>query len=120
MWGEAGLRGPGQHRLTFTLYTLIRFPQLSRYCLRSLSCDGKRTSASPPLSPHHPPMGRQPSPPSRRKPPQTHQVLEDEGEGAFRVDDVVEGHDVGVLQVLQQRHCKEKRLGQGDPGLPSA
>lgn len=37
-----------------------------------------------------------------------HQVLEDEREAALRVNDVVQCHDVGVLQVLQQRHCGEK------------
>lgn len=118
MRGEAGLRGPRQHRLTFTLCTLIRFPQLSRYCLRSLSCNGKHTSACPSLGPHPPPAERQPSPRSCRKPPRTHQVLKDEGEGTLRVDDVVQGDDVGVFQVLQQRHCKERRrqVGAAGPG----
>lgn len=37
-----------------------------------------------------------------------HQVLEDEREAALRVNDVVQCHDVGVLQVLQQRHCGGK------------
>lgn len=49
--------------------------------------------------------------PARRgaAPTGTHQVLEDQGEGALRVDDVVQGDDVGVLEVLQQRHWWEKR-----------
>lgn len=34
-----------------------------------------------------------------------YQVLEDECEGAVCVDDVMQCHDVGVLQVLQQGHC---------------
>lgn len=41
-------------------------------------------------------------PPFPQKAPQTHQVLEDEGEGALCVDDVVQGDDVGMFQVLQQ------------------
>lgn len=52
----------GQARLTFTLCTLIRFPQLSRYCLRSFSCNEEHPSASsslPPLSPVRTPASLQ-------------------------------------------------------------
>lgn len=42
----------------------------------------------------------------------THQVLEDQSQALVSVDDVVQGDDVGVLQVLQQGHCQEqKRVG---------
>jgi len=34
-----------------------------------------------------------------------YQVLEDDGERLIRVDDVMQRHDVGMLQIPQQRHC---------------
>lgn len=34
----------------------------------------------------------------------THQVLKDQRERFLRVNDVMEGHYVGVFQILQQRH----------------
>ena len=39
----------------------------------------------------------------------THQVFKDQCQRALGVDDVVEGDDVGVLEVLQQRHWREKQ-----------
>ena len=38
----------------------------------------------------------------------THQVLKHQCQALVSVDDVVEGDDVGVLQVLEERHCREK------------
>ena len=35
--------------------------------------------------------------------------LEDEGEGGLGVDDVVQRHDIGVLQLLQQARLPETR-----------
>ena len=39
------------------------------------------------------------------------QVLEDQGQAGLGVDDVVEGHDVGVLQVLQETRLSDGREG---------
>ncbi len=39
----------------------------------------------------------------------TYHELEDEGERVARVDDVVQRHDVRVLQALQQGGCKTQR-----------
>ena len=41
---------------------------------------------------------------ARAAPTPTHQVLKHQGEGALRVHEVVQGHDVGVFQVPQERH----------------
>lgn len=39
----------------------------------------------------------------------THKILKDQCEAAFCVDDVVQGHDVGVFQVLQQWHWGHRK-----------
>ena len=39
----------------------------------------------------------------------THDVFEDKGERGLRVDDVVQGDDVGVLQLLQERRLTDSR-----------
>lgn len=50
-------------------------------------------------------------------PTPTHQVLKHQGEGARRVHEVMQGHDVGVLQVPQERHYgRQARLS---PACPS-
>lgn len=47
---------------------------------------------------------------SRRKCCRTHEILKHQREAAFGVDDVVKRHDVGVFQVLQQRHWKKHNV----------
>lgn len=37
----------------------------------------------------------------------THQVLEHEGKRLLSVDDVMKSHNIGVFQVLQQRHYRD-------------
>lgn len=48
---------------------------------------------------------------SRRRRCRTHKILEHQREAAFGVDDVVERDDVGVFQVLQQRHWEKHKVG---------
>lgn len=43
----------------------------------------------------------------------THEILKHQREAALRVDDVVKRDDVGVFQVLQQRHWKKHNLSGG-------
>lgn len=45
----------------------------------------------------------------------THQVLEDQSQALVSVDDVVQGDDVGMFQVLQQRHCEEEEEPEEEP-----
>ena len=42
----------------------------------------------------------------------THHVFKDEGERGLGVDDVVEGDDVGVLQLLEERGLPDGREGR--------
>lgn len=48
---------------------------------------------------------------SRRKRCRTYEILKHQSEAAFGVDDVVKRDDVGVFQVLQQRHWMKHKVG---------